>query len=128
MAEPADDTGLQNRESQVLVASDRIEGTPVFVADGRRIGRIERLLIEKPTGKVNYAVLSFGGFLGIGANHYPIPWSLLTYNEKLGGYQVSLTEEQVMNAPKLVPSRGFDRSDRSAIDDYWTVTYPWPPE
>ena len=47
------------------------------------------------TGKVEYAVISFGGFLGIGADYYPIPWSLLTYNEKLGGYKVSITEAQL---------------------------------
>jgi sporulation protein YlmC with PRC-barrel domain len=119
---------LQDQERSALVASDRIEGTPVFGADGKRIGKIERLMIEKRTGKVGYAVLSFGGFLGIGAHHYPIPWSLLTYNKELGGYQVSLAEEQLKNAPKLGPDEMLDQSGRPAVDDHWGVTYPWPPE
>jgi sporulation protein YlmC with PRC-barrel domain len=119
---------LQDQERSALVASNRIEGTPVFGADGKRIGKIERLMIEKRTGKVGYAVLSFGGFLGIGAHHYPIPWSLLTYNKELGGYQVSLAEEQLKNAPKLGPDEMLDQSGRPAVDDHWGVTYPWPPE
>ena len=119
---------LQDQERSALVASNRIEGTPVFGADGKRIGKIERLMIEKRTGKVGYAVLSFGGFLGIGAHHYPIPWSLLTYNKELGGYQVSLAEEQLKNAPKLGPDEMLDQSARPAVDDHWGVTYPWPPE
>jgi hypothetical protein len=85
-------------------------------------------MIEKSTGKVDYAVLSFGGFLGIGAHHYPIPWSLLTYNKELGGYQVSLAEEQLKNAPKLGPDEMLGQSGRPAFDDHWGVTYPWPPE
>jgi hypothetical protein len=119
---------LQDQERSALVASDRIEGTPVFGADGKRIGKIERLMIEERTGKVDYAVLSFGGFLGIGAHHYPIPWSLLTYNKELGGYQVSLAKEQLKNAPKLGPDEMLDQSGRQAVDDHWGVTYPWPPE
>src|ERR1700688_2875171 len=123
MAKQVHGTTLQDQESLFLVASDRIEGTPVFGADGKRIGKIERLMIEKRTGKVDFAVLSFGGFLGIGADHYPIPWSLLTYNEKLGGYQVSLTEEQLKNAPKLGLHETFDWSGRQTVDGYWGVTY-----
>jgi hypothetical protein len=119
---------LQDMESASLVSSDKIEGTPAFAADGRRIGKIERLMIERRTGKVDYAILSFGGFLGIGADHYPIPWSLLTYNKELGGYQISLTEDQLKNAPKLGPAEMLDQAERPKVDDYWGVTYPWPPE
>ena len=49
-----------------LIASDRVEGTPVRRTNGEKIGTIERLMIDKLSGNVAYAVLSFGGFLGIG--------------------------------------------------------------
>ena len=83
-----------------LIASDRVEGTAVYDAHGKRIGKVERLVIDKASGCVAYAVLSFGGFLGIGADHYPIPWPMLDYDEKLGGYRVDITEEQLKNAPE----------------------------
>jgi hypothetical protein len=63
-----------------LIASDRIEGTAVKRPTGDKIGRIERLMLDKVSGKVAYAILSFGGFLGIGDKHVPVPWTSLTYN------------------------------------------------
>ena len=66
-------TAVEGRETASLIASDKVEGTAVYDADGKRIGKIERLMIDKVTGKVAYAVMSFGGILGIGADHYPIP-------------------------------------------------------
>ena len=84
-----------------LIAGDRVEGTAVYDAHGKRIGKVERLVIDRASGQVTYAVLSFGGFLGIGADHYPIPWPMLDYDEKLGGYRVDITEEQLKNAPKI---------------------------
>ena len=68
-----------------LIGSDRVEGTNVYRSEGTKIGGIERVMLEKVSGKVSYAVMSFGGFLGIGEDHYPIPWQRLTYNEHLGG-------------------------------------------
>ena len=64
-------------ETHDLIASDKVEGTKVFDLSGEQIGSIERILVEKRGGKVSYAVLSFGGFLGMGQEHYPLPWSKL---------------------------------------------------
>ena len=66
-----------------LIGSDRVEGTAVRRPDGSKIGSIERLMINKLSGKVAYAVLSFGGFLGMGEKHAPIPWDRLTYDPAL---------------------------------------------
>jgi hypothetical protein len=61
-----------------LIASDRVEGTPVVrVATGTKIGTIQRLMISKRGGKVAYAVLKFGGLLGFGEKHFPVPWRSL---------------------------------------------------
>ena len=76
-----------------LIGSDRVEGTNVYRSDGKKIGEIERVMIDKVSGQAAYAVMGFGGFLGIGEDHYPVPWQRLHYNEKLGGYEVNLTDE-----------------------------------
>ena len=82
-----------------LIASDRIEGTAVRRANGDRIGHIERLMIDKLSGKVSYAVMSFGGFLGIGSNLLAVPWTLLTYSRKLDAYQLDIDDEELRSAP-----------------------------
>jgi sporulation protein YlmC with PRC-barrel domain len=71
------------RETAGLIGSDKVEGTAVYDAKGEHIGSIERVMIEKVSGQVAYAVLSFGGFLGIGSDYYPIPWQSLTYDTSL---------------------------------------------
>ena len=88
------------RETVDLIGSDKVEGTAVYDANGEHIGTIERVMIEKRSGQVAYAVLSFGGFLGIGSDYYPIPWDALKYDTSLGGYRTNITEEQLKGAPK----------------------------
>ena len=66
-----------------LIGSDKVEGTPVYRLNGDNIGQIERVMIGKISGKVANAVMSFGGFLGIGEDYYPLPWSVLTYKKGL---------------------------------------------
>ena len=55
--------------------------------------------------------MSFGGFL-LGQDYYPLPWSVLTYNPDLGGYEVNVTEQQLKNAPKYSEHKNWDWSDR----------------
>ena len=78
--QPATNAGEMTRASHKLIPSDRVEGTSVRRPDGQRIGSIKRLMIDKISGQVAYAVLNFGGFLGMGQSHYPIPWSRLKYD------------------------------------------------
>ena len=66
------DTG---RETVSLIGSDKVEGAAVYGGDNKKIGKIERIMIDKLSGKVAYAVLTFGGFMGIGEDYYPLPWS-----------------------------------------------------
>ena len=94
-----------------LIASDRVDGTAAYDAHGKRIGKVERLMIDKLTGRIAYAILSFGGFLGIGEDHYPIPWSMLTYNEKPDGFQLDVTEEQLKNAPKIEQGESWEQTN-----------------
>src|SRR3982750_1438948 len=69
--------------THMLIASDRVEGTPVRRDNGQKIGTIERVMLDKVSGNVAYAVLTFGGFLGMGQKHMPIPWTRLHYDQKL---------------------------------------------
>ena len=75
----------EKRETVSLIGSDKVQGTAVYGADGDKIGAIERVMIGKISGKVSYAVLSFGGFLGIGDDYYPLPWPSLKYNVERRG-------------------------------------------
>ena len=84
--------------------------------NGVSIGQIERVMIDKLGGKVAYAVMSFGGFLGMGEDYYPLPWSVLTYNPSLGGYEVNITEQQLKNAPKYSRHESWDWADRARTE------------
>ena len=85
-------------DSHLLIASDRVEGTEVRRPDGTKLGAIERLMIDKVSGRVVHAVLSFGGFLGLGAKHHAVAWDKLTYDPMLGGYALDLTETELHEA------------------------------
>jgi PRC-barrel domain len=80
-------------ETVSLIGSDKVDGTAVYGADERKIGSVQRVMIDKMSGKVAYAVVSFGGFLGMGEDYYPMPWPNLKYDTRLGGYRVGVTED-----------------------------------
>jgi hypothetical protein len=111
-----------------LIGSDRVEGTNVYRSDGKKIGEIERVMIDKVSGQAAYAVMGFGGFLGMGEDHYPIPWQRLAYNETFGGYEVNLSDEQLKNAPHYATGEEWkwDRARGRDIYDYYGVPPYWP--
>ena len=87
-------------ETISLIGSDKVQGTAVYGVDGEKIGSIERVMIEKISGKVSYAVLSFGGFLGVGDDLYPLPGPSLIYYVELGGCQTLIPVARIAGAPK----------------------------
>ena len=108
-----------------LIESDRVEGTPVYRSNGERIGHIQRIMIEKVSGKATYAIMHFGGFLGIGEEAYPLPWPVLTYNTTLGGYEVNVTEDQLRGAPVYEEEEWSDRDYGKRVSDYYGVPAYW---
>ena len=111
-----------------LIESDRVEGTTVYDRNGKNIGSIKRMMIEKISGKVAYAVMSFGGFLGMGADEHTIPWGKLTYDTSLGGYQTDITEEQLRGAPAFSRDKNYDWNDRNQernLHDHYRVPPYW---
>lgn len=120
-------SSVETRETASLIGSDKVEGTAVYGADEQKIGEIERVMIEKVGGKVAYAVLSFGGFLGIGEDYYPVPWPILTYDTRLGGYRTNLTVEQLDRAPKYNQSTGWNwnRENEQRVFSYYKMRPYW---
>jgi PRC-barrel domain len=121
-------TAPSARQSHSLIASDRVEGTPVRRSSGEKIGTIERLMVDKLSGNVAYAVLSFGGFLGMAQKHLPIPWQRLKYDPLLGAYHLDLTDEELSGAPSFAADSEFDWGDRSRevdIHNYYRVAPYW---
>jgi len=117
----------ERASSKPIIESDRVEGTAVFDVNGRHIGEIRRLLIEKVSGQVLYADMTFGGFLGLGTRHHTIPWGKLEYDTTLGGYRTDITEEQVRGAPPF-PGADADWPDRERereVHDHWNARYYW---
>jgi hypothetical protein len=115
---------LDKREIGNLIGSDMVEGTAVYGVDDSKIGSIERVMIDKISGRVSYAVLGFGGFLGLGNDHYPLPWQSLKYDTRLGGYRTGVTENQLRGAPSYRNESEWNWSDPArnrALDDYYGV-------
>jgi PRC-barrel domain len=115
---------MSENEFGNLIGSDKVEGTAVYGTDDNKIGAIERVMIDKKSGKVSYAVLGFGGFLGLGNDHYPLPWHSLKYDTRLGGYVAGVTEQQLRGAPKFGDDRDWDWADSNrnrSLDDYYGV-------
>jgi hypothetical protein len=110
------------RETVSLIGSDKVEGTAVYGLDDRKIGSVQRVMIDKISGKIAYAVVSFGGFLGMGEEYFPMPWAALRYDTGLEGYRVNMTEDQLKGAPKFNRNTDWNWADRSrdrTIDEYY---------
>ncbi|GEO99041.1 PRC-barrel domain-containing protein [Methylobacterium haplocladii] len=101
--DPSSGEGVAVDETGRLIASSKVEGTPVFDGAGARLGSVYNFMVDKVSGQVAYAVLSFGGFLGIGEAYHPLPWNALTYSVELGGYVVDIDRETLNGAPTHGP-------------------------
>ncbi|MBV8972354.1 MAG: PRC-barrel domain-containing protein [Sphingomonadaceae bacterium] len=112
-------------ESGTLISADKVIGTAVYDASGERLGTIDSIMLNKRSGKVAYAVMSFGGFLGIGERYHPLPWDVLTYDERKSGYNVQHSADDLRHAPNYSRDEvdtfdgGSDR--RREVDSYYGV-------
>ena len=112
--------------SHQLISSARVEGTPIFNSQGEKLGTVHSVMIHKTTGQVAYALLAFGGFLGVGTHVHPIPWQMLTYDPRRHGYIADISREQIEDAPSLE----LDQADRPTESErpmysYWNFTPYW---
>lgn len=104
-----------------LISSEDVHETTVYGAGDEQVGEIDHLMIDKVSGRVIYAVMSFGGFLGLGHSHYPIPWAALTYDPSLGGYRTAITEQQLRDAPQFSDDSWSDRNWASRTHEHYGV-------
>ena len=94
--------------------SVRESGKAVYGAEDKKIGSIESVMIDKTTGENAYAVLSFGGFLGVGKEHYPVPWKVLRYDSELDAYGSDISGSRLKGGPKHGTESVFDWNARYA--------------
>ncbi|MXO65732.1 PRC-barrel domain-containing protein [Altericroceibacterium endophyticum] len=116
---------LERDETTNLISSDKVEGTNVYAKDGEKIGHIDHLMIGKISGRVEYAVMSFGGFLGLGELYHPLPWDALDYDPEKHGYVVTIDKEKLHDAPRYKPEDlpMFDRQFGQTVYGYYGVIY-----
>ena len=111
-------------ETDRLISSDKVVGTAVYNRLGEHLGSVYGLMVDKQTGQVAYAVMSFGGFLGMGESYHPLPWRVLTYDTRQGGYVVDLDRSRLGAAPSYTSSTPPNWSDRTythRVDDFYGV-------
>ncbi|HYX03440.1 MAG TPA: PRC-barrel domain-containing protein [Reyranella sp.] len=82
-----------------LIAAEKVNGTNVYNRAGEKLGHVEDIMIDKMSGRACYAIMSFGGFLGIGDKHWPLPWSALTYDRSKEGFVVNVDKKKLEKAP-----------------------------
>ena len=110
------------------IRAKRVLGTNVKDAEGHKIGEVEDIVLDKTSNNIMFAVVSFGGFLGVGEKYHPLPWSTLDYDESEGSYVVNLTKEQLKAAPadtieELTGKGGESYRDR--VYDYYDAPRYW---
>jgi sporulation protein YlmC with PRC-barrel domain len=121
------DTVTPATEKHHLIASDRVEGTKVYNRAGEKLGSIKNFMVDKRSGHAEYAVIEFGGFLGLGNEFYPVPWEVLTYDLDKGGYVVDLTREQLEQAPRHgAEFPEYDHNYGRRVFEYYGLAYPYP--
>ena len=108
-----------------LVSSSDVNGTVVYGSDGSNIGTIDHLMIDKQSGKVAYAVMGFGGFLGLGEDHHPIPWGKLRYDTTRNGFVTDITEQELSGAPARSDNWYADRDWEQRAHAYYGVPQYW---
>jgi hypothetical protein len=110
-----------------LIAAEKVKGTSVYNPDGETLGTIDDVLIDKVSGKAIYAVMSFGGFLGIGEKYHPLPWSTLHYDVSKGGYLVNLDKQKLEGAPTFGMDEDFKWSPDYGrqVDEYYGAPSYW---
>jgi sporulation protein YlmC with PRC-barrel domain len=118
-------TNVATDETSSLIASDKVEGTSVYNAKGEKLGSIYNFMVDKRSGEVEYAVLQFGGVLGLGSDYYPLPWDVLDYDTDKGGYRVDLDKSTLEKAPHYSAAKqpAFDRTYGEQVYGYYGVPY-----
>ena len=107
-----EDRGFQDGPGPQIMSAETLTGNDVVNSAGEDLGDIEAIMVDVERGRLAYAVLSFGGFLGIGDQHHPVPWSSLVYDTNLGGYVIDADRARLEAAPSYKSAETPNWSDR----------------
>ena len=113
------------KRSTGMVSSADVNRTDVYSPAGDHLGKISHLMIDKTSGNIAYAVMSFGGFLGMGTSEHPVPWKKLRYDTNLGGYVTDITKEQLEGAPAHEGRWADDHDYARRSYEYYGVAPYW---
>jgi sporulation protein YlmC with PRC-barrel domain len=105
-----------------LIAAGKVSGTSVYNSVSEKLGSIYEVMLDKKSGKADYAIMSFGGFLGMGEKYHPLPWNQLRYDPNLGGFVVNLDKRMLEGAPAYDSGDASTWGDESwggRVDDYY---------
>ena len=116
---------IPHDETDNLIASDKVENTPVFNREGEKLGTIKNFMVGKRNGRVEYAVLSFGGLFGMGERFHPLPWNTLDYDTDKEGFVVDIDKEQLKSGPSFEPGQQpqFDRQYGEKVYGHYGRSY-----
>jgi sporulation protein YlmC with PRC-barrel domain len=106
---------IDRQDNHHLIASDRVEGTVVYNRTGEKLGTIRNFMVDKESGRAEFAVMQFGGLFGLGSDYYPVPWGMLSYDREKGGYVVDIDKSRLDEAPRygeVTPAYDRDYDDR----------------
>jgi len=118
---------MGQRAYNTLIAADKVNGTNVYNPSGEKLGSIDDIMIDKATGHTIYAIMSFGGFLGMGEKHFPLPWGQLKYDTSKDGYVTNLDKKTLESAPNFDPDANFEwtRDYGKKVDTYYKAPDYW---
>jgi hypothetical protein len=114
-----------------LIASDKAEGTEVHLDGSASIGYIKRLLIDKPSGRIVYAIVLLTGMFNRPASECAVPWQALAYNIKLRAYDINSTDEQLRSGPiypETTSDPTFDPAWEEHVHHYFNTEPYWNTE
>ena len=117
--------GLPIDETDRLIASNKVEGTPVYGRGGDRLGTIYNFMVDKFSGRVEYVVMAYGGFLGLGQRYFPLPWRILEYDTRNGGYRIDMADRDLERAPSFTRAEepSFSREYGRRVHDWYGLDY-----
>jgi sporulation protein YlmC with PRC-barrel domain len=104
----------------VLMGADTLLGNDVYNPADEKLGSIKEFMIEMATGKINYAVLSYGGFLGMGDRLFAVPWRALKLDTVNHRFTLDASKEKLKNAPGFDKDHWPSMADRSWATDVHT--------
>ena len=112
------------------ILASKVKGTAVYNDAGDRIGTVEDVVLDKQSNQIMFAALGFGGVLGLGEKYYPVPWSMLDYDEDRGGYVIPLDKDTLKSAPAydlkdLTIHDGSLGGIRQTTYDYYKIDRDW---